>query len=97
MAEENPMPSIDIRRKHQLSLKDAKAAVKKTATAIGKKFDIQSNWDGDTLKFERPGARGAIHVGAGEIHVTAELGFLLGALKPMIEQEIRNKLDKELA
>ncbi|MBN8888104.1 MAG: polyhydroxyalkanoic acid system family protein [Rudaea sp.] len=91
------MPSIDIRRKHHHSLKEAKAAVKKTAAAIGKKFGIESEWDGDTLHFERAGASGAIHVTDKEVHVTAQLGFLLGALKPMIEKEIESHLDKGLA
>jgi putative polyhydroxyalkanoate system protein len=95
--EENPMPSIDIRRKHHHSLKEAKAAVKDTAAAIGKKFGIQSQWSGNTLSFERPGASGKIHVTAHEIHVTAQLGFLLGALKPMIEKEIEKQLDAGLA
>jgi len=91
------MPSIDIRRKHKLTLKDAKDAVKKTATAMGKKFDIKSRWNGNTLVFERAGANGEIKVSASEVHVTAQLGFLLGALKPLIEKEIENHLDKELS
>ncbi|MBS0583595.1 MAG: polyhydroxyalkanoic acid system family protein [Proteobacteria bacterium] len=91
------MPSIDIRRKHHHSLKEAKAAVKKTAAAIGKKFGIESAWQGNTLHFERPGASGKIHVTEKEVHVTAELGFLLGALKPLIEKEIQGHLDKGLA
>jgi len=91
------MPSIDIRRKHQLTLKEAKEAVKKTAAAIAQRFDIQSAWHGNTLSFERAGASGEIKVTASEIHVTAQLGFLLGALKPLIEQEIQNRLDKELS
>lgn len=91
------MASIDIRRRHHHSLEEAKAAVKKTAAAIGKKFGIESEWDGDTLLFERPGAHGRIHVTEKEVRVTAELGFLLGALKPMIEKEIEGQLDKGLA
>ena len=91
------MPSIDIRRKHHRSLKDAKAAVKKTAAAIGKKFGVETKWDGDTLIFERPGASGKIHISDKEIRVTAELGFLFGAMKPMIEKEIENHLDEGLA
>ena len=91
------MPSIDIRRKHHHSLKGAKDVVKKTALAIGRKFDIKSEWNGNTLNFERPGASGEIHVTAKEIHVTAQLGFLLGVLKPMIEQEIERQLDEGLA
>jgi putative polyhydroxyalkanoate system protein len=91
------MSAIDIRRKHRHSLMQAKAVVKETAGAIGEKFDIHSRWDGNTLYFERPGASGAIHVTAKEVHVTAQLGFLLGMLKPMIEKEIESHLDKGLA
>lgn len=90
------MPSIDIRRKHKHTLKEAKDAVRKTAAAIGKKFDIKSAWNGNTLDFERPGATGRIHVTASEVHVTAQLGFLLGALKPFIEDEIEKHLDESL-
>ncbi|MGH8122208.1 MAG: polyhydroxyalkanoic acid system family protein [Rudaea sp.] len=90
------MPSIDIRRKHRHSLKEAKDVVSKTAQAIGKKFDIKSAWNGNTLSFERAGASGEIHVTAREIHVTAQLGFLLGFLKPVIEQEIERQLDAGL-
>lgn len=90
------MPSIDIRRNHRHTLKVAKDAVKKTAQAIGKKFDIKSEWNSDTLNFERPGVSGEIRVTAREIHVTAQLGFLLGVLKPVIEQEIERQLDAAL-
>ncbi|MEP6938483.1 MAG: polyhydroxyalkanoic acid system family protein [Rudaea sp.] len=90
------MPSIEIRRKHKHTLKQAKEAVKHIALAIAKKFDIESRWNGNTLSFERPGASGEIHVTASEVHVTAQLGFLLGTLKPMIEKEIEKHMDKEL-
>src|SRR5258707_15641094 len=49
---------IDIRRKHGKSLKAAKAAVDKTAAAIGRKFGIHSEWDGDNLNFHRAGGHG---------------------------------------
>lgn len=88
------MPSIDIRRKHGLSLKQAKAAVTKTAAAIGKKFDIESSWEGDTLQFNRGGVNGTIAVSASDVHVHAELGFLMGTMKPMIEREINRVLDE---
>ena len=88
------MSKIDIRRKHGQSQKAAKAAVDKTAAAIAKKFGLQSSWDGDTLHFERSGVKGKIAVSKTEVHVTAELGFLVGALKPMIETEIERQLDE---
>jgi len=89
------MSSIDIRRKHGKSLKQARASVDKAAAAIGSKFDIESRWSGDTLQFSRSGVAGAIHVTPTEVHVTAELGFLLGMLKPAIEKEIAQQLDKQ--
>lgn len=88
------MSKIDIRRKHSKSLKAAKTAVDKTAAAIGKKFGIHSEWEGDTLNFHRAGASGQIHVTKAEVRVTAELGFFMGALKPLIETEIQHQLDE---
>jgi putative polyhydroxyalkanoate system protein len=89
------MPSIDIRRQHGKSLKQARAAVDKTAAAMGSKFDIRSEWSGNTLNFHRAGVTGAIRVTDNELHVTADLGFLLGMLKPSIEKEIEQQLDKQ--
>jgi len=88
------MATIDIRRKHGSSLKTAKAAVDKTAKAIAKKFAITSEWEGDTLHFQRHGVDGHIEVSKAEIHVRAELGFLFGMMKPMIESEIQKQLDE---
>jgi putative polyhydroxyalkanoate system protein len=89
------MSSIDIRRKHGRSIKQAKAAVDRTAAVIGQRFDIQSTWSGNTLNFSRPGVTGMIRVTAAEVHVSAELGFLIGMLKPAIEREIEQQLDKQ--
>lgn len=89
------MATIDIRRKHGHTLKRARSAVDKTAAAMSRKFDIRSSWSGNTLNFSRAGVSGAILVTAEEIHVTAELGFLLGMLKPAIEREIEQQLDEQ--
>ena len=88
------MSKIDIRRKHGKTLKSARTAVEKTAGAIGRKFAIVSEWREDTLNFSRGGVSGRIHVSKTEVHVYAELGFLLGTLKPMIEAEIHRQLDE---
>jgi putative polyhydroxyalkanoate system protein len=88
------MSQIDIRRKHGKSLKAARTAVEKTADAIGRKFAITSAWSEDTLTFSRGGVTGRIRVSKTDVHVYAELGFLLGTLKPMIEAEIHRQLDK---
>lgn len=89
------MPKIDIRRPHHYTLHKARNAVKKTAAAMAEKFDIESSWSGNTLNFNRSGVSGAIHISATEIHVVAELGFLLGMLKPAIEREIEQRLEQD--
>lgn len=88
------MPKIDIRRPHQLSLAEARAVVEKVATRMQEKFGMSGQWEGDTLRFSRPGVTGGIAVASDAIHVTAELGMMLTPLKGMIEQEIRRKLDE---
>jgi putative polyhydroxyalkanoate system protein len=88
------MPSIDIRRPHSLSPAEAHAVIDKVATRMREKFDVQTQWQGETLTFQRPGINGTISVVADEIQVSAELGMLLSPLKSMIEQEIRRKLDE---
>ena len=89
------MAVIDIRRKHGQSVKDAKAAVERVAKAIAKEYGIAHRWDGNTLKFSRSGVDGSIAVAKQEVHIQAELGFLMGALRPVIEREIVRQLDDE--
>jgi putative polyhydroxyalkanoate system protein len=88
------MPKIDIRRPHTLPPDQARAVVDKVAARMREKFDMQSQWQGDTLRFSRPGVSGAIAVAPQDVHVTAELGLMLSPLKGMVEQEIRRKLDE---
>ena len=88
------MAAIDIRRKHGKSLKDAKAAVERVAKAVAKEYGFSHAWEGNTLEFSRTGAKGSITVAKSEVHIRAELGFLMSALKPVIEGEITRKLDK---
>jgi len=89
------MAAIDIRRKHGRTIKDAKAAVERVAKAIAKEYGIGHEWDGNVLSFGRSGVTGTISVAKHDVHIHAELGFLLGALRGVIEREIVNQLDAE--
>ena len=91
------MPSIEIRRPHQLSITEARAVVDKVAARMQEKFGMSGQWQGDTLGFSRPGVSGTIAVGSDAILVQAQLGMMLSPLKGMIEQEIRRKLDEHFA
>jgi putative polyhydroxyalkanoate system protein len=91
------MPNIDIRREHGRSLESAKEAVDETAKALSQRFSVSTEWDGDTLRFQRGGLSGQIEVTQAEVHVTVELGLLFGAMKPMIEGEIQRRLDESFS
>lgn len=94
---EEIMAVIDIQRSHSSTLKNTKAAVEKVAQAIAKEYGIDHHWDGNELHFDRSGVKGRITVAKNEVRVRAELGFLMGALKPVIEREIERQLDQYIA
>jgi putative polyhydroxyalkanoate system protein len=89
------MAAIEIKRTHSLELAKAKKKVQKVADHIAKKFDVSCDWSGNTLNFNRSGVDGHIKVNAKSVHVFAELGFFLSALKSPIEHEIERYLDEE--
>lgn len=87
------MPSISIKRRHKLPHKKAKEAAQKIARDLNKRFDLDWEWQGDDVAFERPGLSGTLHVGKAEVRLDVELSFLLSVLKGPIEQEINKELD----
>lgn len=89
------MTDIDIRRGHQLPIKDAKARVERIAERIAERFDVDYGWKGNTLRFSRSGVDGQIAVSAKDVRVLVRLGFLLFALKPAIEREIDRTIDEQ--
>lgn len=91
------MAVIDIRREHTKSLKSARSAVECVAGAIAKEYGVEHHWNGDELHFDRTGVKGRIAVATNNVHVHVELGFLMGALKPVIEREIERQLDEYIA
>ena len=52
------MATISIARKHALPHKKAKAAAEKIAKDLNKRFELEYEWDGDQIEFERPGVTG---------------------------------------
>lgn len=86
------MPSIDIRHPHTLAPAQARDSVQHIADTLAERFGVQHGWQGDSLMFKRSGVDGRVHLEDGAVRVTAELGFLLGAMKGTIESEIRRVL-----
>ncbi len=88
------MPAIDIQHAHSMPLAKARKAVEDVAKKLSARFDMEYGWDGDTLNFSRSGVDGRIALSPEQLHVTAQLGFLLSALKGPIETEIRRVLSE---
>ena len=91
------MPSIDITRHHSRPLDEAKKKVDKVAAHIAKKFQVETEWQGNTLHFSRSGVDGQIAVTPKLVKVTANLGFLLSMIKDPVEREINKYLDEEFS
>ncbi len=88
------MASITVSRKHSLSHKKAKEAAEKIARDLQKRFSLDYEWEGDQVRFERPGVSGRMIVAKNLVSLEVQLGFLLSALKPVIEREIHSQFDE---
>jgi len=88
------MPRIEICHPHSLTPAKARKAATEIAKTLAKRFGVDYEWKGDLLTFRRSGVEGEILMAPKQLQVTAQLGFLLGAMKGSIEQEIRRVLDE---
>jgi putative polyhydroxyalkanoate system protein len=87
------MPDIDVTRIHDLGLAGARARAERMADQLGRKFDLKGAWEGDVLKFERPGVSGSLAVTDHDLRLLVSLGFLLKAMKGSIEKAVVHELD----
>jgi putative polyhydroxyalkanoate system protein len=91
------MADIHLEKKHKLGIKKAKTKAQKLADQLAADYDLQSQWDGDTLMFERSGVSGSLLVSKDNIELDMKLGFLMSAFAPKIQEQIQANLDKFLA
>ncbi len=82
-------------RKHALGVAKAKKAVDKVAKHIRERFEIEAEWNRNTLEFSRTGVEGEIAVTVDSVSVHADISWLLLPIKSAIEQEISRYLDQE--
>ena len=87
------MADIDLTRVHNLGLKAARAQADRLAEHLGRKFDLKGDWDGNVLRFERPGVSGSLAITEKDLRLLVSLGFLLKAMKGSIEKAVVNELD----
>ena len=90
------MADIELHRTHHLGLKGARAAADKMAERLDEKFDLTSEWKGDTLHFNRAGVNGRLVVTDHDMTLDVTLGFMLKMMKGPIEKAVHEQLDKVL-
>jgi putative polyhydroxyalkanoate system protein len=89
------MPSIDITRQHSRPLAEAKKKVERVAAHIAEKFEVDSEWQGNTLHFSHGSVEGQIAVTTKQVRVVADLRFPLSMFRGTVEGEINRYLDEE--
>lgn len=88
------MSDIRIRRVHRMPHARARKEAERIADDLREKFELDYEWDGDTIRFRRQGVTGHLAVASDHVHLEAKLGFLLAFLKPTIEGHINENLDR---
>ena len=78
------MARIDIRRPHTLTPMQARKVASAMAEHLEEEFGLESTWSSNKLEFKRSGVAGVMTVSSGDVHVVAELGFLVSLLKSRI-------------
>ena len=91
------MSDIHFVCRHNLPLVEARRKVQLAADELGEEYDLQSEWDGDTLRFSRSGVQGAMTVTATDVTLEVKLGFLLRPFKAKFEEHIERNLELALA
>lgn len=95
------MADIHIRRDHHLGFAAARKVAWQWAEQAEKKFDMSCTYEEsdtcDEVQFTRSGVSGTLKVSKDHFELDAQLGFLLGAFKDRIEDEIVKNLDTLLA
>ncbi|MEO8411638.1 MAG: polyhydroxyalkanoic acid system family protein [Propionivibrio sp.] len=88
------MADIFIRRKHQKTDAQARAAAEHMASELKEDFDLDWVWEGNALCFKRPGVTGELRLEKKEVVLSIKLGLLLTAFKPRIEKAVHKYFDE---
>lgn len=91
------MNDIVIRRKHGKTPAEARASAELMASKLKEKLDIDHAWDGDQLRFKRPGVSGELVLDAEEVALNIHLGALFAAFKPAIESKVQKFFDENFS
>jgi putative polyhydroxyalkanoate system protein len=90
------MARIDIQHPHTRDAAEARTIVDGIAAQLRERYGISGSWEGDAVRLSGAGLEGQVELLPRQVRVTAELGFLLSALRGQVEAEIRRVLVERL-
>ena len=95
------MADIQLHRAHALGLAAARKIAFQWAEKVEAEFGMECTYEegktSDLVRFTRSGVNGTLQVRKDAFELDAKLGFLLGAFRGRIEEEIVKNLDQLLA
>ncbi len=87
------MADIELHRTHALGLEAARAAAERMAADLARRFGLRGTWEGDTLRFERPGVTGFLALTGHDLRLSVSLGLMLKAMRSSIRGAVEDQLD----
>jgi putative polyhydroxyalkanoate system protein len=88
------MADINIVHEHALTPKKAREAAQKVADKIAEEYDLECEWEGDVLYFERSGVQGSMTLEKQQVQMVIKLGFLMSAFASTIEAKVTENMKK---
>ncbi len=89
------MNTISITHQHSNTKEEACLKAEELLEDIANKYGLSIEMDGDgSINFSGSGISGNVKICGDEINLQAKLGFFMSAMKPVISNEISNKLNE---
>lgn len=87
------MADIEARRAHHLGLAEARRAADQMAEHLERKYGLRAAWEGNVLRFERPGLKGSLALTGEALHLSVTLGLMLRAMRASLERAVMAELE----
>jgi putative polyhydroxyalkanoate system protein len=86
-----------IRRKHQLTVEEAKIRADEIAEDLRRRFSLTTRWQGDSMIVSGSGVNGALHIEKDALEIVINLGFALKLMEGPIRSVIEESIDDHLS
>ena len=87
------MADIHAQRAHNLPLDEAKSIAHKLAEKVLDDFQLEGQWQGNTLIFNSSGVEGSLDVNERNICLEVSLGLMFKPFKSRIQEKVNKNMD----